>query len=94
VDANVYRSGRPDGRFVEYLKERYGLEHIISLTGEFAAHQVARDLGLKVSIYHWSTDFLPKSEEFEYVQNILKSGEKVLIHYAGGSDRTGYSIAT
>lgn len=94
VDANVYRSGRPDGRFVEYLKERHGLEHIISLTGESAAHQVARDLGLKVSIYHWSTDFLPKSEEFEQVQNILKSGEKVLIHCAGGSDRTGYSIAT
>jgi hypothetical protein len=94
VPGRLFRSGRPDPRFVEYAQERYGVDHLVSLTGASEAHEHARRIGMKVSIFHWPSSRLAPPEELERVLALFESGERVWVHCAGGSDRTGYAIAS
>ena len=93
VPGRLYRSGRPDERFIKYLHESYGIQRIISLTGASKAHETARKLGIKVAIFQWGTNELPLRQELKKVLDILTREKPVLVHCAGGSDRTGYTVA-
>jgi hypothetical protein len=93
VPGLLYRSGRPDARFLRYLRETHGVEQVVSLTGESEVHAAARELGLGVEIVDWSTDHLPPRPELERVLDLIDSGAPVLLHCAGGADRTGYTVA-
>ena len=92
VPGKIYRSGQPDERFIRYIKDKYHVTHIISLNGFREVHRFAKKSGIKVDSFKWSTKRLPPREELEKVQNIFKGDGTVLIHCAGGSDRTGYSV--
>jgi hypothetical protein len=91
VPGRLYRSGRPDERFIKYLRESYGIQRIISLTSK--AHETARELGIKVAIFQWGTNELPPRQELKKVLDIITREKPVLLHCAGGSDRTGYTMA-
>lgn len=93
VPGRLYRSGRPDPRFLRYLRREYGIQRVISLMGPVAAHEAATALGLEVTVFHWSTEHLPPRPELEQLMQLLEGGERVLLHCAGGSDRTGYAVA-
>jgi hypothetical protein len=93
VGDTVFRSAKPDERFLRWVRERYGIEHIISLTGPIPAHEEARRLGMRVSVYAWRVATLPPAAEFRDVLALLRSGERVLLHCASGADRTGYTVA-
>jgi len=89
----ILRSSLPDGRFVEYLRDEYGLQRIVSLIGETPAHAKARALGIEVTTYEWSSDHLPPENELQAVLGLLDEPTPVLVHCKGGLDRTGYTMA-
>ncbi len=93
VPGKLYRSGRPDERFIQYIHEKYGIENLISLTGKEKAHETASKLGIHVVAYDWSTHHLPDSEDISSVIDFIHRTNHTLIHCAGGSDRTGYTVA-
>ena len=93
VSGRVYRSGRPDRRFIRYLRDTYDIQRIVTLTGSSEVHEVAKKMGMEVTSFRWSTNHLPPLSELETVLDILNDDIPVLIHCAGGSDRTGYAVA-
>jgi protein tyrosine/serine phosphatase len=93
VPAKLYRSGRPDDRFIHYVHKKYRIQHIISLTGREKYHHAAKKLGMNVMTYDWSTKHLPATEELKRVVDFLHKNDHILVHCAGGSDRTGYTVA-
>lgn len=93
VPEKLYRSGKPDDRFIRYIHEKYGIENIISLTGDEKAHETAETLGMKVLVYSWSPQHLPPKNELETVIDFIQKHNHTLVHCAGGSDRTGYAVA-
>ena len=93
VDDTVFRSSKPDERFLRWVHDRYGIQHVIGLAGPIPAHDEARRLGMRVSVYAWRVSELPPAEEFREVLAALRSGERVLLHCASGADRTGYTVA-
>ena len=52
LPGRLYRSGRPDQRFLRYLRQEYEIQHVVSLTGPVAGHEAARALGLEVTVFH------------------------------------------
>ena len=90
---HILRSSQPDGRFVQHLRDEYGLQRIVSLIGETEAHATARALGIEVTTYDWSSDHLPPRGELEAVLGLLDETAPVLVHCKGGLDRTGYTMA-
>lgn len=93
VPGRVYRSGRPDERFIQYLRNTHDIQRIVTLTGSSEAHEAAKKMGMEVSSFRWNTNHLPPLSELETVLDILNDGRPVLVHCAGGSDRTGYTVA-
>lgn len=93
VPGKLYRSGRPDERFLRYVHKKYGIQNIISFTGKEPAHKAAEKMGMKVKIYEWSTRHLPDKKELEEVIEFIDTHQKTLVHCAGGADRTGYTVA-
>ncbi len=93
IGGSLFRSARPDARFLEWLRDRYGIQHVISLTGPIPAHDAARSLGMRVSVYAWRVKALPPLAELREVLALLRAGDRVLLHCASGADRTGYTVA-
>lgn len=93
VPGRVYRSGRPDMRFLHTLRERYGVERIVSLNDENDFHDAARAAGFDVTVFDWSTNRLPPAEELERVLGAMDEGPPVLVHCSQGADRSGYAVA-
>lgn len=93
VEDTVFRSSKPDEQFLRWVRDRYGIEHVIGLAGPIPAHDDARRLGMRVSVYAWRVSELPPEAEFREVLAALRSGERVLLHCASGADRTGYTVA-
>ncbi len=89
----VYRSGKPDERLIRYLRERYGLTRIVSLSGPFPAHEIARELGIEVRVFDWPIERLPPLSELQAVLGMIDGGGPTLVHCWGGSDRTGVTMA-
>lgn len=93
VPGKLYRSGRPDNRFIRYVQRKYGIRHMISLTGKEKVHNDASKLGINVITYDWSTRHLPRQKALRSVVDFADKHDGVLIHCAGGADRTGYAVA-
>ena len=93
VDDTVFRSSKPDERFLRWVRDHYGIQHVIGLAGPIPAHDEARRLGMRVSVYAWRVSELPPAAELREVLAALRSGERVLLHCASGADRTGYTVA-
>ena len=93
VPGKLYRSGKPDERFVYYIHRKYGVKHIISFTGKEKSHDTSRKLGMNVKVYEWSTKNLPPDRELTGVVDFIHKNNHTLVHCAGGSDRTGYTVA-
>jgi len=92
VAGKIYRSGSPDERFIRYIHEQYGVRYIVSLTGPLAAHETARRLGIRVTVFSWTPSAPPPPGEFKALLDLLQEQGPVLVHCSSGSDRTGYAI--
>lgn len=93
VPGRVYRSGRPDLRFLRALRERYGIRRIVSLNDENVFHDAARAAGFEITVFDWSTNRLPPVAELERVLGAMDEGPPVLVHCSQGADRSGYAVA-
>lgn len=93
VPGRLYRSAAPDPRFTDYVREHYGVERIVSLTGAVAGHARAERLGIPVVVNDWSPRSLPPREQIEAVLALMEDDVPTLVHCASGSDRTGYALA-
>ena len=93
IPGQIFRSARPDAHFLTWLKQEHGVQRVVSLDGESEVHAVARSLGLKVSSFRWRVESLPPEAELRAALDLISSGERVLVHCASGSDRTGYTVA-
>ena len=91
VPGRIFRSSRPDRRFLEWLQREHGVRRVVSLDG--SSDIAARELGMEVTSYRWDAPKLPPWDELESVAELLDADEPVLVHCASGSDRTGYAIA-
>ena len=88
----LFRSGRPDDRFVAYVHRKYGVRHIISLIGDVEADETARKLGMTVTVFDW-THGPPTAQELRAMLEALDKNDGTLVHCNAGRDRTGYVIA-
>jgi protein tyrosine/serine phosphatase len=93
VPGQIFRSARPDARFLAWLVQEHGVQHVLSLAGESEVHVAARALGLEVTSFRWRVEALPPEEEMRAALDLISSGERVLVHCASGADRTGYTVA-
>jgi hypothetical protein len=93
IPGQLFRSARPDARFLAWVRQEHGVEHVVSLVGESEVHALARSLGLKVSSFRWRVEALPPEAELRAALELISSGERVLVHCASGADRTGYTVA-
>lgn len=93
VPGKLYRSGKPDERFLRYVQKKYGIQNLISFTGKEASQKTAIEIGMNVMVYEWSTRHLPDKKELRSVIDFIDTNRDTLVHCAGGSDRTGYTVA-
>lgn len=95
VPGRIYRSGKPDERFMRYLHETHGIRSIINLTSKHGAEfeQQAAALGIRIHHIPWAGWPPPPDEELVRVLDLMESEAPVLVHCSGGKDRTGYAIA-
>ncbi|GAH42782.1 unnamed protein product, partial [marine sediment metagenome] len=95
VPGRIYRSCRPDERFFRYVREKYGIRHVIMLNAADANRLPAPpiELGMERHLFRWFAEVVPPREELRRVLDILDSNEPVLIHCWAGADRTGYAVA-
>ena len=96
VNKNLYRGGSLTPRDVVHLKEKYGIEKIVSLDAQVGKKidRACKLLNIKHIIL--SIDMGKKSSLIKFLHwNIkdLLSGEKVFIGCRYGKDRTGLAIA-
>lgn len=89
----VFRSARPDARFLRRLRDTYGVRRVVSLAGRGPAEDAARSLGMEVQSFQWRVSELPPRQEIDALLAWLDAGPPVLVHCASGSDRTGLAIA-
>jgi hypothetical protein len=92
VPGRLYRSGLPDARFLDYVRQRYGIQHVVSLSGASEIHARAKDLGMNVTVLNWGTDILP-AQDLKLLLALFDGNERVLVHCTAGRDRSGYAIA-
>lgn len=93
VPGKLYRSALPDARFIQYIHRVYGVQHIVSLVGPIPAHDTARKLGIKVTVFYWLNGYLPPPQELNAVLDLTDGLTPLLIHCKAGRDRTGYAVA-
>lgn len=93
VPGHLYRSGRPDQRLVEHVRATRGVTHLVGLSGPLPVHEVARSLGMQVTVFRWAGDHAPPDEELEAVLRILDEPGPVWVHCEHGISRTGAAIA-
>jgi hypothetical protein len=96
VNRNLFRGGMLSPKDVVMLKEKYGIEKIVSLDAE-AGRRIARACKL-LGIKHvmMPIDIARKSSLIKFLHhNILDllGGEKVFVGCVEGKDRTGLAIA-
>ena len=97
VPGRIYRSGKPDARFIDYLQQEYGVERIIALNARkpHAYHRHAQERGMALHFFGWTSKQVPPDEKLRAVLKLLRDSEvPVLVHCAAGKDRTGYAIAS
>ena len=92
VAGKLYRSGLPDARFLDYVRRRYGIEHVVSLVGASEIHARAKDLGMNATILDWRTS-KPPAADLKMLLDLFDRNERVLLHCRAGRDRSGYAIA-
>lgn|GEM_PF-4517683 len=92
VAGRLYRSGLPDARFLDYARERYGIRHLVSLSGASEVHVRAKELGMNVTVLNWRTDKLPV-DDLKLLLALFDGTDRVLVHCHAGRDRSGYAIA-
>jgi len=92
VPGKLYRSGLPDARLLDYARQRYGIQHVVSLRGPAEVHAHANELGMKVTVRLWGTDKLP-ADDLKMLLALFDGNERVLVHCHAGRDRSGYAIA-
>lgn len=92
VPGRLYRSGLPDARFLDYVRRRYGIQHVVSLVGASEVHARAKELGLDVTILDWRTAE-PPPQDLQMLLDLFDRNEHVLLHCRAGRDRSGYAIA-
>ena len=97
----VYRSGRIHPALLEETFKKYGIDHIVNLSGRDARStpedKVAAKLGIEVSYIPMHPDGSASPEDYasaikEIVRN-AKEGKQVLIHCSAGVQRTGGVVA-
>jgi protein tyrosine/serine phosphatase len=93
----IYRSGQPDSRLIRHLHDRYGIRRMIILNGaepdNARPRAVARELGIEVHTFKWSSHRKPPADQREQVLALLAAGGPTLVHCSAGSDRTGLAVA-
>ena len=95
VNDGVYRSGQLNKYNLDYYLKNYNIKTIINLRGASTSSwytdelQVAKENNtIHVNYEMWNSKFYNFNQTSEIV-NILKSAKKpILIHCAGGADRT------
>jgi protein tyrosine phosphatase (PTP) superfamily phosphohydrolase (DUF442 family) len=92
VPGRLYRSGLPDAQFLDYVRRRYGIQHVVSLAGASEIHARAKDLGMNVTVLDWRTD-KPPAHDIKMLLELFDGNERVLVHCKAGRDRSGYAIA-
>lgn len=92
VAGKLYRSGLPDARFLDYVRQRYGIQHIVSLVGASEIHARAKELGMNVTVLDWQTAE-PPAQDLKMLLELFDRNEQVLLHCRAGRDRSGYAIA-
>ena len=93
VSGRLYRSGFPDARFLDYVRRRYGLQHVVSLFDDSEVHesQRTRHEGHRSRLRHRRK--IP-AQDLKMVLDLLDGNERVLVHCKAGRDRTGFAIAS
>ena len=94
VSGRLYRSGFPDARFLDYVRRRYGIQHVVSLFGDSEVHARAKELGMKVTVLDWRHRRKIPAQDLKMVLDLLDGNERVLVHCKAGRDRTGFAIAS
>jgi protein-tyrosine phosphatase len=94
VAGRLYRSGFPDARFLDYVRRRYGIQHVVSLFGASEVHARAKELGMKVTILDWRHRREIPAQDLKMVLDLFEGNERVFLHCHAGRDRTGFAIAT
>jgi hypothetical protein len=92
-EGRLFRSARPDARFLEWLQRTHGVARVVGLDGRDPVHEVAASLGMEVFTWAWRTGQLPEPQELDAVVALLADSGPLLVHCASGSDRTGYAVA-
>ncbi len=92
VPGRLYRSGLPDARFLDYVRRRYGIQHVVSLVGASEIDLRAKELGMDVTILNWLTAE-PPAQDLKMLLELFDRNERVLLHCKAGRDRSGYAIA-
>lgn len=96
VPGKIYRSARPDERWLRELHRRYGIQRVIDLDGgdKISYAGAARELGISLKHVDWTSRALPPEEELKRALSWLEKPGPVLIHCSAGKDRTGYLVAS
>jgi hypothetical protein len=92
----LYRSSKPDSRFLRFLNKKYKISRVVSLRhGPLPYEKVAEELGIDLHILNWSsTGVTPDPQEIEKVFALMRDpNHVVLVHRGSGATRTGYVIA-
>lgn len=96
VDKNLYRGGRPSREDLYLLKDKYGINKIVSLDQEIGEDidPICEELGLEHIIWGIGDGNDPKIEllEEKIIPNLTFDGP-TYIHCKHGKDRTGMSVA-
>jgi hypothetical protein len=91
----LWRSSRPDPRFLAHLRDLRGLRRVLSLNGtkrnDF--HDRVEELGLELVVRKWSNNRVPPEESLEEVLSLMRDGTPTLVHCGAGKDRTGFAVA-
>lgn len=93
VAGHLYRSGFPDARFLDYVRRRYGIQHVVGLFGPSEVYARAKDLGMKITILDWRKRGIP-AQDVKKLLDLFDRKERVLVHCKAGRDRTGFVIAS
>lgn len=101
VEGEAYRSAQPDAQdLAEYARD-YGIRSVLNLRGENTDEdwyqeevQAAKDLGLTHIDFRMSSKLMMPHERVAELIAIMRSAPKpMLIHCAGGADRSGLAAA-